>query len=327
MASPDFFFDGVPFGITLFVGPAASDFKDEELRSKNFSRVLQERHNFVQAFEAMATDSSMRLRLTTRHNAGLGDEVPGPARCLVDMTRSVCRGLKKVKAETCFHQCENCNCNRLFYKGKTSETWSTAATTQSYLDEDQNTSDKYWSEISCSKIDEVPDSRRFCSRACRNQHSEHLRMMMPDFGLHMDADDYAKKTDRPRVLESLKLCLKRNEIAARALRTMRSKGWPNLAVDADEIEAHRQKHITALNVDIGILYAASVIAESKTLSDGKILPGQHLYWRDNPWHYGKSIGAVVKTYKQTKREEGIIFSLLTMPKFVERLRANAHRMF
>ena len=118
-----------------------------------------------------------------------------------------------------------------------------------------------------------------------------------------------------------------DEAFGRALRTMRSSTRTDLAVDAREVERHRQKHITALNVDLGVLYAASVIAESSNLCAGKNLPGSQLYWRDEPWVYARPLAAAAKAYAKMRRKEGIVSSMVTMPKFLEYLHANAHRMF
>ena len=327
IASPHFFLDGVPSGVTLFVGPTSVSLPQRDIQKLKLRDVIADRLQTVGKLENMKPDLPRKIQLTTEHTAGLEEEVPGPARFLVARTRAILRGLRSTKRAEAFDQCANCNCNRLFYKGELSETWTAAERKEVDEAEEELCSDEYWSQIGCSFVGTIPDTRRFCSRACRDQHSMHLRQMMPDFNLQMDADDYAKKTGRARIQEAFKLCLKRNEIAARALRTMRSKSWPNLAVDPSEIEANRQKHITALNIDLGLLYAASVISESGNLSNGKILPGQRLYWRDNPAYFAKSLAVVMKTYGKMKRKEGIISSMLTMPKFLEYLQINAHKMF
>ena len=219
---------------------------------------------------------------------------------------------------------------RLFYKGESIESWSAAKLTQVSLggeEEEENDSQDYWNRIAGLPLDATPETRRFCCRACANQHAHHLKIMMPDCGLHMDADDFATKSGRARISESFKLALKRNEVAARALRTARTKSVSNLAVSKEELEVHRQKRITALNVDIGLLYAASIISESSNLSTGRILPGQRIYWRDNPSFYAKPLAVINKIYSNTKRKEGIVSSLLTMPRFLENIQVKAYRMF
>lgn len=325
--SPHFFLDGVPAAVTLFAGATSVSLPLTDIQKLKFKDVIADRGTTVTKLEAMKLENPRKVELTTRHTADLVEEVPGPARFLVARTRAILQGLRSTKRAEAFEQCANINCNRLFYKGEASETWATAGVSHTDDDDEQLSSDQYWIDVGCSFIDTVPDARRFCCRACRNQHASHMQQMMPIFGLELDADDYAKKNGRARVHESFKLCLKRNEVAARALRTMRSKSRPNIAVHPTEIEAKRQKYISAMNIDLGILYAASVISESRNLSDGKILPGQRLYWRDNSVYFAKALSMVIKAYNKMKRNEGIISSMSTMPKFLEHLQINAHKMF
>lgn len=327
IVSDHFFLDCVPSRVTLFVGPTSISLSQKDLQKLKLRDVVADRLQTVGKLESMEPNLPRKIELTTTHTAGLEDEVPGPARFLVARTRAILRGLRTTKRAESFEQCANCSCNRLFYKGELSETWSSAQTIEVNDAEEELCSDGYWSQIGRSLIDPIPDTRRFCSRACRDQHSMHLQKMMPDFGLNMDADDCAKKMGRARIQEAFKLCLKRNEVAARALRTMRSKSWPNLAVHPSEIEDNRQRHITLMNIDLGLLYAASVISESGNLSNGKILPGQRLYWRDNPACFAKPLGVVMKAYGRMTRKQGIISSMLTMSKFLEYLQTNAHKMF
>lgn len=330
VASPYFFLDGVPSGVHLFVGPTSLNLPNREIERLKLRDIVADRLQVVGKMEAMRHGSERKIKLTTVHTAGLGIEVPGPARFLVDRSRAIFQGLRATKRSELFAQCDNCNCLRLFYKGESIESWSAAKLTQVSLggeEEEENDSQDYWNSVSGLPLDATPETRRFCCRACANQHAHHLKIMMPDCGLHMDADDFATKSGRARISESFKLALKRNEVAARALRTARTKSVSNLAVSKEELEAHRQKRITALNVDIGLLYAASIISESSNLSTGRILPGQRIYWRDNPSFYAKPLAVINKIYSNTKRKEGIVSSLLTMPRFLENIQVKAYRMF
>ena len=329
ISSQSFFLDGVPSNINLFVGPTSLNLPTEQVGRLKLRDVIADRLNVVGKLEAMQKGSTRKVELTTQYTAGLGADVPGPARFLVARTRAVFRGLRATKRDDLFSNCANCNCTRLFYTGELSESWSNATSVSfGSDDEDSSNSLNYWENVAGSSIDStLPDTRRFCSRACSDQHAYHLKLMMPDFNLHMDADDVAKKSGRARVQESFKLALKRNEIAARALRTSRTKTIKNIAVSNDELELHRERRITALNVDIGLLYAASMIAESSTLSRGRILPGSFMYWRDEPQFYAKPLLEVIKIYSNMRRKEGIVSSLLTTPKFLEKIQTKAHRMF
>lgn len=329
ISSPHFFLDGVPSGVHLFVGATSVHLANSEVGRLKLRDVIADRLQVVGRMEAMCPESDRKIQLTTRHTANLGPEVPGPVRFLVDRSRAIFSGLRATKREDLFAQCSNCNCSRLFYKGEVLETWSTAVITcvSTGDDEEDVDSKHYWGAVAGTALDVIPSTRRFCSRACAAQHAHHLKIMMPDCGLHLDADDPAIKTGRARVAESFRLALKRNEVAARALRTMRSKHMRNLAVSVEELELHRQQRITALNIDLGLLYASSIIAESSGMCRGRILPGQQLYWRDDPALYAKPLGSVVKIYHTMKRKEGIVSSLLTTPRYMENIRAKAYKMF
>jgi len=330
VSSPYFFLDGVPSGVHLFVGQTSLNLPNNEIERLKLRDVVADRLQVVGKMEAMRHDSERKIELTALHTAGIGIDVPGPARFLVARSRAIFQGLRATKRNELFTHCDNCNCSRLFYKGELVESWSNAAVTQVSLgggDDDECDSRNYWETVAGSPLDTTPDTRRFCSRACANQHAHHLEIMMPDSGLHLDADDLAKRSGRARISESFKLALKRNEIAARAMRTMRTKSMRNIAVSKEELELHREKRITALNVDIGLLYAASIIAESSNLSKGRILPGQRMYWRDDPIFYAKPLGAINKIYTSMRRKEGIVSSLVTLPRFLENIQVKAYRLF
>jgi len=330
ISSPYFFLDGVPSGIQLFTGPTSVNLPNQDVKKLKLRDVVSDRLTVVGKLESMPADAERKIELTTLHTAGLPPQVPGPARFLVARTRAIFRGLRATKKKEIFHYCDNANCCRMFYAGELAETWSSNEVQQVVVgedDEEPGSSDEYWQLVGGQYVDNTPDTRRFCCRACRQQHSEHLASMMPDCNIHLDADDYAKKQGRARVGESFKMALKRNESAARALRTMRSKKRTNLAVSELEIERHLQNRITALNIDLGLLYAASILSESGNMSSGKILPGQRLYWRDESMYYSKALQVVIRIYKNMKRKEGIISSMLTIPKFLEHVSAHAYKMF
>lgn len=330
VSSLHFFLDGVPSGVHLFVGPTTLVLPQDDIRKLKLRDVLADRLHVVGQMEVMSPDAERRVSLIAQHTGSLPVQVPGPVRFLVARSRAIFQGLRATKNAEAFAHCANCNCNRLFYCGDPAESWANAAVTSVAMggdDEEEHDSAEYWIQTAGSPLDVVSDVRRFCSQACARQHAYHLRILMPDAGVHLDADDNAKKSGRARVSESFKLALKRNEVAARALRTMRTTQFPNIAVSADELEMHRQKRIRALNIDLGLLYAASVLAESASMSNRRILPGQSMYWRDDPIYYSKALPSVSKVYAKSSRKEGIVTSTLTLPKYMSHLQTIAHKLF
>ena len=93
------------------------------------------------------------------------------------------------------------------------------------------------------------------------------------------------------------------------------------------MDAHVKRRIAAFNVDVGLLYTASVIAESATLCAGKVLPGQYLYWRDDPMIFARPLAAVCKLYRGMKLHDTIVSCAVPTPHFFKSLRARAHKMF
>lgn len=330
LASSHFFMDGVPASVTLFTGPTSITLPDDDVKKLKLREIIADRLQTVGKLELMRHDLPRKVHLVqTHHPDDLSRNVPGPVRVFVARCRAMCRSVRRLKRQSLFVQCNNCNCNRLFYTGEGVETWSSGAATVSTNDseEEEHDSSTYWDIARGDGIHSVPDTRRFCCQACASEHAMHLKSMMPDNGLHLDVDDGAKKSGRARVGEAFRMALKRNEIASRALRNSKTRSRSNLAVSQKELSVHRTLRITALNVDLGLLYASSIVSESSNLSRGKVLPGSSIYWRDDPSYYAKPLSAVAKIYSTTKREEGIISNMLTIPRFLEAVELKASRIF
>lgn len=340
ISSPHYFLDGVPSSVQIFSGVTAMNpSQDSELAKLRYRDLIADRLQTVGKLEQMSNDTPRKIQLISQNRAGLHRSIPGPVCVLVARCRAMCQGVRRVKRAQLFVQCCNLNCNRIFYTGEIQEAWcnaassATSASTASSDDGvEEGSSSQYWSKVylsggaSVTQAEKCP-TKRFCSTACASEHTTHLAAMMPDTGLTMDADDGATRMGRARVAQSLKLALKRNEMAARSLRNARSRFRGNLAVEAEEIRKYREMHITALNVDIGVLYASSIIAESAVLSKNKLLPGSIMYWRDDPLFWAKAVAAVAKIYSSMRRKEGIVSSMLTMPRFLEVIQAKAHTLF
>ena len=343
ISSPHFFLDGVPSSVQIFSGVTAMNpSQDRELAKLRYRDLIADRLQTVGKLEQMANDSPRKIQLIAQNRSGLHKSIPGPVCVLVARCRAMCQGVRRVKRAYLFVQCCNLNCHRIFYTGEVQEAWcnaassassATSASAASIDDEvEEGSSSQYWAKVQLSGGTSVtqaekPPTKRFCSTACASEHATHLAAMMPDTGLTMDADDSATRMGRARVAQSLKLALKRNELASRSLRNTRSQFRGNLAVEAEEIRKYMEMHIDALNVDIGVLYASSIIAESASLSKNKLLPGSILYWRDDPLFWAKAVAAVAKIYSSMRRKEGIVSSMLTMPRFLEVIQAKAHTLF
>lgn len=334
ISSKSYFLEGVPLSVALFAGPSGLSLageEEEKLAKLKMKDVLADRTHSVALLESYSPTAPRKMELIQKyHPEDLSSSVPGPIRVLISRQRSLCKGMRQRKDSSHFTHCCNCNCNRIFYIGASNECWGVASTSTvgggPSDDEEDSSSEKYWDAAACDSNIDTLSMLRFCSSTCSDEYYRHLSITMPDCGIVLDADNEAKKHGRKRVSESFRLALKRNEKAARALRTLRSSRPRNLALTPEELDVHIQRRITALNVDLGVLYASSKIAESETLSKGRLLPGQVLYWRDDPAYYRKILTEVSRIYMAKKRKEGIVSSLLTMPRFLEEVEAKAYRL-
>lgn len=365
--SQHYFLDGLPARVQLFAGPTSVGLPEDQVRKIKLRDVLADRARSVSKLEGMTAGSPRRAELIRSHHpSDLGDGVPGapdrrattplprpspaharvhhflllvcartgPVRVFIARCRAVVRAVRRVKRAQLFVQCHNCNCNRLFYTGEAVEAWVAAVQGEMACDpardsdvEEEHSSARYWSIAGGKLPSAVPPSRRFCSEMCKREHCAHLASMMPDAGICLDADDSAKRSGRARVGEAFCMALKRNENAARALRLAKSRPRQHLAVSQREAEEYRTQLITALNVDLGLLYASKLVAESATLSKGKVLPGSVMYWRDDPSYYAKPLAEMTKMYARAARKEGIVSSMLTTPRFLEVVAARVNRIF
>lgn len=327
VASRQFFFDGVPRSVNLFSPFTHIHLPTANLQKLRLKDVMSDRIRFIDFAELAEVEGGAAESV-----ADMSERIPTRVKSLVARCRAVCRGLQTVKPVSSFGSCQNCLCQRIFYRGDARESLGNADSRQLLVDSDsddfESVSDsrEYWERAACDRTVYEPSVRRFCSSVCSYQHGRCMRNMMPDAGVTLDTDDAASKTGRARVAEAFKLVLKRNEVASRALRTLRAQPLVALPVSRAEVEVQIERRVTALNIDLGVLYAATIIAESANLSRGKALPGGSLYWRDDAAIYSKALLEVTRIYQQSRRKEGIISSMLTAPKFMTAVAARAHKI-
>ena len=135
LVSPHYFLDGVPSAVQLFSGPTSIVLPDAEIRKLKLRDILADRIQTVAKLEQMKADLPRKVELVQNHHPNdLSDNVPGPVHVFIARCRSMCRAIRRLKRDQLFIQCHNCNCNRLFYTGETTEAWCTAASSK--IDED-----------------------------------------------------------------------------------------------------------------------------------------------------------------------------------------------
>ena len=145
--------------------------------------------------------------------------------------------------------------------------------------------------------------------------------------VELDADSCSKKEGRARVLDSLRMCARRNEVAGRHLRAIQKGRRAFTAVDTGELTALRAACIKKLNVDFGLIYAASIVAESRTLSAGKVLPGASARWRSRPMFYARALKHVIRIYDARHKNGELVYNAMPPGRFLTKLREDAACIF
>ena len=327
-----YFLDGIPLSMALFAGDTSITLNVEDLQKLKLRDLMADRLQTVAKLEKMPPSLPRKMELiANNHPEDMSDQVPGPVRVLVSRCRAMCKGIRTVRPASSFAYCSNCNCPHLL-RGRRQRVLEQRRVAPGGKDpdvsdeEEDYNSNAYWEAATCDRSVAEPSVRRFCSSACHEEFESHMDAMMPDRGLHLDADNGASKQGRARVAESFRLVLKRNEIAARALRTMRSKPRTHLAVSREEMDLHIERRITALNVDLGVLYASKLIAESGRCPRASTCQAVRHVLARQPGVYARMLKQVSAIYAGMRRKEGIVSSLLTMPRFIEAINSKAHRM-
>lgn len=330
-----YFLEGCPLELPLFSGSCNVNVPDDDIAALRLRDVLADRMTTIAKLERLETESPKRKRILGDHQVDdLPKGTPGVVRVFVSRMRSICIGLQRVKPQNTLQQCQNCNCNRLFYKGIGAElvappvnpkTGTTLRPGECDSDDDV---DGYWNEMeSGHQSSSGAYNRRFCTSWCRVEWHRQLTDCMPV--AKFNADDKCRKKGRARVNEAFRACLKRNEEASRAFRSVLKSKRVFPALSAAAVAKHQQRRVRRLNVDLGLLYAASVLAESAQLSASRVLPGMCTGWRSNPFYYRIPLRSAIKIYRKLNSDRSltILTNPAAKPTFLEKMKRVSTTIF
>ena len=322
IARPNMFMSGVPAAVQLFVGASAPQPSDEYLTKTRFCDATSDRLRLVAQLESM--DAEEKRARIQQAKANFAASVPGPVCVFVSECRAMAQGLRRVRGGKHFAQCKHACCQRLFFVGAGSDPG--VEQTNEQADYSENS---YWEEAGLyDGEDPEPKHRLFCSHECAKQYSDQIAALFEDASVTLDADSSLPRASRgSRVEAAFKKALKRNEQASRVLRSLKARRGLASAVTSSDIAKHSLARTAALNIDLAILHAASIVAESDVIAKGKLLPGSSANWREKPMYYSKPLASVSRIYHAHSRRGGIISSILTMPKFIEQVGSRAVAMF
>lgn len=192
----------------------------------------------------------------------------------------------------------------------------------------------YWASLSPKPLTTLP-KRVFCSLACSLAYEDELATAVPvrvtDAESHETFSSASGKVGLARVLASTRAAFKRNDAAARALReamrTVRKRQSTTIRVEL--FERMHQNVVDVLNVDLGLLYAASALADSPSTCQGRLLPATAPGWRDvDIKKYARAIERVKAIYVQYHRErDGLARDERFPAHWLRKVRENATGLF
>lgn len=345
--STGYFLEGCPAGLPLFSGeclpyvPNPADQSRGDLTWIRLRDVVSDRLQTIGKLEALPPTSKRRLRLYEQHQINdLHDNVPPPVRVFISRVRSICQGLMNEREPKQFRQCQNRCCNRLFFVGSHLDSNSVHigvnSVTGTFLspgeqdsgDEEEN----YWKQAMDVTATQAttPYYKRFCSTNCRREWHTQLASAMPQFNDHeLDSDRLCRKQGVKRVSEAFRCAMKRNHEAARCIRTTKRsrKGWP--ALSEKDKNTYVRRRVRMLNLDAGVLYAATQIAAVKELhSSRKLLAGSVSEWRKDAMYYKRALKMAISEYKHSKHNPDVVIGDSdSQHTFFVRLKRKATEMF
>lgn len=322
------FLEGLCAGLSMFTGPTQVVLQDDDLRKLKLRDVIADRVRTVANLEALRNNEQRLLALVNDYTLyDIASGIPGRVHVFLARMRAICQGLRRVKPPEQTKQCHNCECSRLFYCGARSEISGAEATAEDLFGESKpQTEGDYWSLVAGGR-EELDHQNEFCTWTCYRQWKNQLHQALPDSNESFLVADYqTRKTGRSRVGEALRLISKRNEQAGRHLRILEKERKVFPAVEPAELRDHRERRIRALNVDLGLVYAASLLAESKSLSNGKVLAGSTEGWRSRAMFYAKQIKEIGKLYEKYHVGGNVISNLHVTEPFLNKIKTKAARL-
>lgn len=327
-ASSGHFMEGLPAGLNMFTGQTKVALQDSDLIKLKLKDVVADRVRTVTNLESLRNNEPRLLSLIEDYKlTDVASGTPGRVHVFLARMRAICQGLRRVKPAEYTKHCHNRECCRLFYSGARNEVSAVEATAEDLFGECKSKDDSdYW--ILCAGGQQQLDQQsNFCTHACFKQWNTQVHHALPDSSEgFMVADYQTRKTGRARVGEALRLICKRNEQASRHMRVIQKERRVFPAVDPQELKEHRERRVRALNVDLGLVYVASVLAESKSLSGSKVLAGMNQGWRNRAMFYSKSIKEVGKIYDKYHVGGNVISNMHVTEPFLDKLKTKAARL-
>ena len=303
------FLEALPRGLSLF-GFNADECMEMNLQA-SLIRISKERTALIEKLEARKHAAPDMAGGDNCLDLSAG--VPWRAQHFVAAQRSYVARMRGTKPAHFFCQCPHRACQRMVYCGPIRQ-----------MPDHGDDAPGYWSVLDKKSNSLDVHAAKFCSWFCRQSHSKDVTVLKESlqFG-SLDADTDCRKEGRLRVAEALRKCARRNESIGRALRELESTlHTPSIDPRPFLVTMKRR-----LNIDLGLLYAASILAESRSLSEGKVLAGAHDAWRGRPVFYMHAIRTVGEIYDKHHKGGNVVSNLHIDEPFLRKLKAVCLRIF
>tara|TARA_B100001559_G_scaffold14980_2_gene12704 strand:- start:768 stop:1940 length:1173 start_codon:yes stop_codon:yes gene_type:complete len=325
-----YFFGGVPRAVNLFQGnvPAetAGDLPLEVVAKLSYTGVLSDRKASA---KMLRDESDSRIEKLARTNtpADLPAGVPPRVAIFVARLRAVAQALQVAKNVSNFCECEHRGCRQRFFRAPGVVAASSDLGGKQTRAETQPSQD-YWNLLGNRKA-EAASQRRFCSPECCKQFHAELDCALPKLTgkrLDVEADPGVELSPHSRVLAGLRAAAKRNEEFARHLRTAKPRQLR--ACSKAVYRELAEQRVRQLNLDFLLLYASSVLAESKSLSAGLVLAGTQVRWRNRPQFVAAPAKRIEQIYDRYHRDRAVVlYNLLLSSQLLQKVKEYSLMLF
>ena len=329
LVDPLYFFDGAPRTLSVFGAQTVIEFPLSATRDLLRVDVMKERFDSIEKLESGCVRNGGFKKMIQMLDKlqDLSRDVPLAVRIFVSRVRAMSASLRAAMPASHFAQCENQCCARLFYRGPPSRSADRVPRT----DEAVATIDAaYWNATGALPLYEPQAHARFCCRACRREWEAHFHRLVLDPSTTYDADQRLPRDAPARIGTAFALALARNARARDAFRRrLRQRRHVAPAVRRADLTREVHARVSFLNVDLGLLYAAHLLARLRGSGGGagakRSLPGGRPGWREAGAIAPRALARVAALYRQHP-EPAPIANLLHPPPFLRAVRRNLREL-
>jgi hypothetical protein len=316
-----FWLQGIPSAVTLFEGNVppemAAELPPAQVARLGFDSLLYDRSDFSVRCNNWS-DAKIDAIAASNTPNDLPPGVPKRAAIFVARCRAVAQAVAVGSNVTCFTECAHRGCRRRFFMAPA--TLPSSADLGGILGD---ASAEYWALLAGRRTDVSPP-RRFCSPVCAAQYNREMDAAIPKLAgkaLNTEPDPGREMGRQTRVANGLRLSAKRNEEVARQLRGAK----PVFTACSKSDYRQRVETLTRqLNLDFLLLYTSSVIAESKSLSQGLLLAGEKPQWRNRPRFVAASVKKIIALYDKYHRDPAVVLhNLLLSSRLLQKAKENS----